>query len=158
MAHSAAIRRATSGDRESILDLWVELIDYHRRLDPLYPVVTGLRAALRDEIERALRGGPCRLFLADQDGTPVGFLFAEVERGPSREASGPGTSWIHELYVVPGQRRRGLGRSLVGAAEKFVEELGGGRLAVRVESGNEEGLRFWKRRDFVERARILEKS
>lgn len=138
--------------------MWLELIDYHRRLDAMYPVVAGLREALRDEIERGLRGGPCRLLVAELEGAAVGFLFAEVERGSSRDAGGPRTSWIHELYVVPEQRRCGVGRALVEAAEGFFEEQGGGRLTVRVESSNEPGLRFWRNLRFAERARILEKE
>lgn len=157
MARPAAVRPASSRDREAILDLWLELIEHHRRLDPLYPVVPGIRAALREEIDRGLLGGLCHLLVADLDGNVVGFVFAEVERAQTREASGPGSSWIHELYVALEQRRHGVGSALVEEAEKFLGERGGGRVAVRVESGNEEGLRFWERSNFVERARILEK-
>ncbi len=133
------------------------LIDYHRALDPLYPLVPGIRAALGEEIGRGLLGGFCRLLVAELDGALVGFAFAEVERIETRDASGPGSSWIHELYVMPEARRSGMGSALVRAAEKFLEKRGGGRIAVRVESGNEDALRFWERRNFTDRARILEK-
>ena len=157
MAAPLAIHPARPRDREAILDLWLALIDYHRALDPLYPVVPGIREALREEVERGLLGGLCRLLVAELDGALVGFAFAEVERVETREASGPGSSWIHELYVVPEERSSGVGSALVEAAEKFLAKRGGGRIAVRVESGNEDGLRFWQRRKFVDRARILEK-
>ena len=157
MAVPLAIHPARPRDREAILDLWLALIDYHRALDPLYPVVPGIREALREEVERGLLGGLCRLLVAELDGALVGFAFAEVERVETREASGPGSSWIHELYVVPEERSSGVGSALVEAAEKFLAKRGGGRIAVRVESGNEDGLRFWARRNFTDRARILEK-
>ncbi len=157
MASPLAVRPVRARDREAILELWLALIDYHRALDPLYPVVSGIREALREEIERGLLGGLCRLLVAELDGALVGFAFAEVERLETREASGPGLCWIHELYVLPEERGRGVGSALVEAAEKFLEKRGGGRIAVRVESGNKDGLRFWERRSFVDRARILEK-
>ena len=157
MAAPFAIRPARPRDREAILDLWLALIDYHRALDPLYPVVPGIREALGEEVKRGLLGGLCRLLVAELDDALVGFAFAEVERVETREASGPGSSWIHELYVVPEERGSGVGSALVEAAEKFLERRGGGRIAVRVESGNEDGLRFWQRRNFIDRARILEK-
>ena len=157
MSKELAVRPARPRDRDAILELWLALIDYHRALDPQYPVVPGIREALREEVERGMLGGLCRLLVAELDGAPVGFAFAEVERVETREASGPGSSWIHELYVVPKERRHGVGSALVEAAEKFLEKRGGGRIAVRVESGNEAGLRFWSRRKFQDRARILEK-
>jgi ribosomal protein S18 acetylase RimI-like enzyme len=157
MAHPATVRPAGDRDREAILGLWLELIAYHRRLDPQYPVVPGLRKALGDEIDRGLQGGPCRMFVADLDGDQVGFVFAEIAGAQMRDDSEPGSSWIHEIYVAPEQRDRGLGSALVEAAQKFIDECGGGRVAVRVESGNKEGLRFWQRHSYVERARILEK-
>jgi ribosomal protein S18 acetylase RimI-like enzyme len=150
------VRPASSTDREALLGLWLDLVLHHRRLDPDYPSLPGIREALLAELERGLGSAGCQIWLAELDGTPVGFLFAEVA-GPEGPASGGGPGWIHELYVEPDWRRRGLGRALVDEASAFFDERGQSRFSVRVESANQEGLHFWRELGLEERARILEK-
>ena len=150
------ISLATARQSDVVLGLWLELIEYHRRLDPNYPALPGLREALGRELDRALRAERCRVFLAELAGVPRAFLLAEIE--PERPlASGGATCWIHEVYVQEEFRRCGIGRALVASAEEFFREASGGRRAVRVEARNRVARRFWKRAGFSERARVLEK-
>ena len=148
---SARVRAVGAGDVEAVVGLWIDLIGYHRSLDSAYPSLPSLRETLRAETWRGLRSEHCRILLAEPT---RGFAFAEIDARPSIAAVG----WIHELWVEPGSRRRGVARALVGAAEAFFEERGGARLSVRVEELNREGLRFWARLGLSERARILERS
>ena len=147
----ARVRAAGPDDVEVVVGLWIDLIGYHRSLDPAYPSLPSLRETLRAETRRGLQSAHCRILLAEP---ALGFAFAEIDARPSIAAVG----WIHELWVEPESRRRGVARSLVGAAEAFFEERGGARLSVRVEQLNREGLRFWERLGLSERARILERS
>jgi ribosomal protein S18 acetylase RimI-like enzyme len=111
---------------------------------------------LAGEIRRGTERQRCRLLIAERDAQRVGFLFAEVE-----PAGGPGetqtSGWIHELYVVPAARRRGVGQALVAEADAFFAARRVQRVSVRVESGNAEALRYWRQRGYGERARILER-
>jgi len=152
------IRRMTAGDHGAVLRLWLELVDHHRALDPDYPPVPGLASSLAREIERAARLDTCRVWVADAEGTIRGFAIAEIEEGRQGDPPERGGCWIHELYVEPDFRQRGFATALVQKAEAFFAEHGGLRTAVRVESHNRASYRFWQRRGFVERARILEKS
>jgi len=133
-------------DRGEIISLWLDLIEYHRCLDPHFPALPGVRERLREELARALDSERCRVFVAEECGKLVAFVFAEVE---------PNEAWVHELYVVPGSRRCGIATALVQQAQAFIEELGSHSLSVRVETENRGGLRFWRRRGFFERARVL---
>jgi GNAT superfamily N-acetyltransferase len=143
-------------EEEAVLQLWLELVNHHRRLDPSYPSSRNLLPALRRELARALHEPRCRLFVGEIDGQVCGFLLAEVEREGDEDA--PPGGWIHELYVEPEQRGRGIGSRLVADAQSFFAEWAGSRVYVRVEARNPEGLRFWQRRGFAERARILERT
>ena len=143
-------------EAESVLALWLELVDHHRRLDPGYPSSRNLLPALRRELARAMQEPRCRLFVAEVEGQLCGFLLAEIER-EGDEGAPPG-GWIHELYVEADQRGRGIGSRLVADAQAFFAEWAGSRVCVRVEARNPEGLRFWQRRGFAERARILERG
>ena len=172
MAASTRVRAATPVDRERLVSLWIDLVEHHRRLDPGYPAAPGVREALRGEVERGLRSRSCRILVAEPaqsgagtEGDPgavdpglVGFLFAEVEAPSPGAAGAGGTSWIHELYIAPEWRSRGLARALVERAQEFFDELGVGRVGVRVERANEQGLAFWRHLGFGESAFILERS
>ena len=154
-AEAPSIALATPRQRAALLELWLELIEHHRRLDPAYPALPGLRETLGRELDRTLRAERCRVYLAELDGAPRAFLIAEVES--ERPFAAGGTCWIHEVYVQEEFRRSGIGSALVARAEEFFREASGGRRAVRVEASNRAAQRFWKRAGFSERARVLEK-
>jgi len=150
------VRPARAEDHEAILAFWLDLIEHHRRLSPSSPSAPNLREVLANEIRRGTTRARCRLLVADRAGARLGFLFAEVEPVGGSAELAP-TGWIHELWVAPDERRRGVASALVAEADAFFAARGVRRLSVRVESANEEALRYWTRRGFAERARILER-
>jgi ribosomal protein S18 acetylase RimI-like enzyme len=154
-SEAGCVRPMRAAEAESVLELWIDLVDHHRRLDPSHPGSGGLLPALRRELARALREPDCQVLVAEVERRVCGFLLAEIEHEGKEEA--PPGGWIHELYVDPAWRGRGLGSQLVARAEAFFAERTGSRVCVRVEARNAEGLRFWERRGFAERARILER-
>jgi GNAT superfamily N-acetyltransferase len=149
------ISLATPRQHDVVLELWLELIEYHRRLDPSYPALAGLREILGRELDRALRAERCRVWIAETDGAAHAFLIAEIES--DRPLASGGTCWVHEVYVREEFRRRGIASGLVESAEEFFRQASGGRRAVRVEASNRTAQRFWKRAGYSERARILER-
>ncbi len=151
------IRRARAEDKPALLDLWLRLVEYHRRLTPEFPAMAGIREVIASEVRRGVQRVSSRLLVADDAARLVGFLFAEVEtsNAPTTE---PPSAWIHELWVEPERRGSGVGARLLREAETFFAERGVARLSVRVESANEVGRSFWERRGFAERARILERK
>jgi GNAT superfamily N-acetyltransferase len=149
------IRLARARDRSGLLALWLDLVQHHRRLDPDYPALPGIRELLLGEITRGLRRKTCQLGIAEQGDEPVGFIFAEVTGAEMPPSLASPVAWIHELYVDPAWRSQGVGSALVELADAFFCERGARSASVRVEIANEEGLRFWSGRGFGERARIL---
>src|SRR5262245_47018534 len=71
-------------------------------------------------IRRQAQANPIReplvTMVAASQGQPVGMALAEV--GPDKVAQ------IISLYVVPGHRRRGVGRRLLAYLEKALAQLG----------------------------------
>jgi GNAT superfamily N-acetyltransferase len=154
-AQGFRIALVTPRQRDAVLELWLELIEYHRRLDPNYPALAGLRELVGRELDRALRAERSRVWIAETEGAPRAFLLAEIES--DRPLASGATCWVHEVYVQDGFRRRGIASALVASAEEFFQQANGGRRAVRVEASNRSAQRFWKRAGFSERARILER-
>ena len=107
-------------------------------------------------MRRGLQRQRCRLLVAEREGARIGFLFAEVEPAGT-PGEGASAGWIHELFVAPEARGRGVARALVAQADAFFAAHHVQRVSVRVESGNTEALRYWRERGFAERARILER-
>ena len=99
MGEVPLVRMARSVDTEGLLRLWLDLIEYHRRLDPEFPALHGLRALLLQEIERGLRSSDCCLGVAELRTELVGFVFAGLKLGAQTRRGKGGGGWIHELYV-----------------------------------------------------------
>ncbi|MBW2280428.1 MAG: GNAT family N-acetyltransferase [Deltaproteobacteria bacterium] len=155
------VRAALAEDIEAVVRLWIDLIEYHRSLDPDYPPLPNLRETLRAEARRGVDMEHCEVFVAlsSSDGAAdglVGFLFAELEPRPAGVPVPP-TGQIHELWVDPERRRAGVGRALVDEADAFFAARGSARVSVRVEEPNEAGREFWRRLGFRDRARIMER-
>ena len=68
-----------------------------------------------------------RIFLAEQDGEILGYLFGheeKSERASSIMADGTPYFEIEELYVVPSHRSKGVGRMLFQDVEQAVKAVG----------------------------------
>ena len=154
---TARIRRARGEDHAALVELWLHLVDYHRQLAPDFPVLPGIREVIAGEVRRGAQRDSCRLFVVEERGQLVGFLFAEIET-PTTPSTEPPPAWIHELWLEPEARGRGLGAELLAEADAFFASRGVRRLSVRVETANGAGLEFWSRHGFLERARILERG
>ncbi len=60
------------------------------------------------------------------------------------------TFWqLRDLYVVPGARRRGVGRALVGAVRQAADAAGAIRLSVQTEPDNEAALQLYRATGFA---------
>ena len=61
-----------------------------------------------------------------------------------------GCSWqLRDLYVVPGARRRGVARALIGAVRGAASAAGAIRLSVQTEPGNIAALQLYRTSGFV---------
>ena len=64
-----------------------------------------------------------RIFLAEEDGETVGYLFGRIRESEQMRSVMPeGTPYfeVEELYVIPERRSRGIGAELFRCAEKAV--------------------------------------
>jgi ribosomal protein S18 acetylase RimI-like enzyme len=136
------VRRAHAGDLDAVAAMRAALIEASRR-NPAY------RRLRRDYVQVArplfaaqLADARCLTLLATADAQPVGLLRCTLSppnplHEPARHA------YVVSVYVVPEQRRRGVLRSLVRAAERWcrahdIDEM---RLHVGVE--NRAGNAAW---------------
>jgi ribosomal protein S18 acetylase RimI-like enzyme len=122
------LRPANEEDIEAVLAFW---------RDAAEPTSTDSKAALAGLVRR----DPGALIVAEADGRVVGTVIAGWDgwRGS-----------IYRLAVGSDQRRRGLGQSLLRAAEDRLTELGGRRLHAIVVESNDNAVGFWTASDWEE--------
>ena len=102
-----------------------------------------------------------RIFLAEQDGEILGYLFGHKEtseRASSIMTDGTPCFEIEELYVVPSRRSEGVGRALFRNAEQTVKTEGVELIMLSTATKNyksilhfyidELGMDFWSARLF----------
>ena len=80
----------------------------------------GYRANEKDDIEGN------RIFLAEEDGEVIGYLFGAPFESKNMKAVMPEGSRcfeVEELYVVPRFRSKGIGRALFAFAEDAVKDV-----------------------------------
>jgi ribosomal protein S18 acetylase RimI-like enzyme len=117
------IRPATRADVDAVLALWEVGRTAHATTEDR-----------RIDVERVLEQEPGALIVAEEDGAIVGTVIAGSD-------GWRGSFW--RLAVHPDQRRRGLGRQLVRAAEERLRTLGIPRVQALVGRDDEDAAAFW---------------
>jgi ribosomal protein S18 acetylase RimI-like enzyme len=132
------IRHASADDRDTLRSLWEawqsELPDAPAWADTSWETN-------EPELDRALDANA--LFLAEDEGGPVGFVSSWLENHTGR---------IGDLYVLPRGRGAGTGRALVAAVVEHLRARGATHLFV---SSNLDALDFYERLGFREESRTL---
>jgi ribosomal protein S18 acetylase RimI-like enzyme len=116
------IRAARAGDGRRVLALWTDADAEPSHTDDLA------------SLARLIDHDPGALIVAEIDGRVVGTVIAGWDgwRGS-----------VYRLVVAPDQRRSGVGRRLLAAAERRLAERGAVRLQAIVVSPNERAMGFW---------------
>ena len=124
------LRPATADDIEGVLAFWREAAQ---------PTSTDSAEVLASLVGRQ----PGALIVAEVDGHIVGSVIAGWDgwRGS-----------IYRLAVGPDQRRSGLGRALLRAAEDRLTALGARRLHAIVVESNDDAVAFWTASDWERQA------
>lgn len=131
------VRRATNADVPGTLALVRQICDLHAALD-------ADRFTFRpDVIERYERWLPERAadprsvyLVAAHEGRIVGYCVCTVE--PEVPIYWiPESGWIHDVWVEPQWRRRGVARSLVSGAVEGLRAIGVGRIRLETAQANE---------------------
>jgi ribosomal protein S18 acetylase RimI-like enzyme len=136
-----AIRRATSDDLEALRVLLRET--WHATYDEFYgpEEVERLTAGWHSikAMEQRLRRPEGSFLVAERQGLVVGMAFAAEEE--------PNTLFLHQLYVLPDEQRRGVGTALLSALPEAFPNAD--RMRLDVEVANRNAVQFYERRGFA---------
>lgn len=120
---TVSIREATSEDLEAITHLRLAFLAAHRRADAAIFSPEFLHQT-RDFLRRHIDSGSIRSWLADADGEHIGAVSMLIlDLAPRPEDRSGREGYIINMYVDPGHRRQGIGRSLLERCLADASEL-----------------------------------
>jgi len=139
------IRPAESRDLQSLAEFALALAQVHIQVDARRFVLPGAGGDafffefFKGELERV----ETSLFSAEDQSTPVGYAFIRIEPA-NVEGLCETSAWLHDLYVDPQFRGRGVGRQLISAAIESAAQLGSSSLMLGVSPTNTQALRLYE--------------
>ena len=137
------IRQATVADAAAVAALAVQLWPDHTIDD------------MTAEFAPMLGDPAAAVFLAEAEGTPVGFAQCQLRRDYVEGATASPTGYLEGVYVVQSHRRTGLAGQLLAACEKWAGAQGCTEFASDCELDNAASLVFHLRMGFDEASRNI---
>jgi len=134
---------ATMADLDPLADQWVDLARDQRTYDSRLAAADN-RAAIREILAGRVVADEVRV--ARDDDERLGFVTFGIERGQYEQTLTRGI--VHNLFVVPAARNRGVGAALLDAAERRLADAGAEAVALEVMAGNADAHRFYERRGY----------
>jgi GNAT superfamily N-acetyltransferase len=134
-SEQVAVREAQRGDVEAIVGLIRDLAAYERAPDSVEATV--------EDLDRALFGSDPKVFayVADLDGVVVGTAIYFLSFSTWTGQHG---LYLEDIFVVPEQRSRRVGRALMTALAGRAVELGCRRVEWAVLNWNEPAIGFYR--------------
>jgi GNAT superfamily N-acetyltransferase len=130
-----------------IIDCWEEFADFHRDIDPRYPLVANVREGFGEHLKSLMADDNNLVLVAVEKGRVVGHVIAQVKKSSpafKREKFG----FIDEMAVRASYRRRGVGAKLLAKILDWFRERGIDMIELDVAAANEVGYPFWKKHGF----------
>jgi ribosomal protein S18 acetylase RimI-like enzyme len=151
------IRRAVPKDVRTLAVLWREMMEFHRSLDPAFEFGSGAQASIERHLRETMRSTGGGVYVAEAGGHVIGYVLGEIqERKPIYPAGRYG--FISDLAVTEGWRRRGVGRSLVGALMGWFQQHGVTAIELFILETNPVSTAFWESMGFRHYLRLLRRD
>ena len=143
MASVIAVRPATASDHESLGRFGGALMRQHHAEDPRRFIQVDHPEAGYGRFLVSQIGNPNSLVMVAEDaGTVVGYVYADVEGTNWMELRGP-CGVVHDVYVDEAARRLGAGRKLLDAAITWIRSKGRSQVVLLTKTRNEGAQRLF---------------
>jgi ribosomal protein S18 acetylase RimI-like enzyme len=144
-------------DLDVLRALNVEHQDFSRALEPSWPEGKTVVDAYIGYLEREVAAREGGIFMAEVDGATAGFIcVVSATRGDSPDDPAV-FAWVHDIFVRPAYRRRGVATALMKAAESFVRSRGARELRLGVIDRNADARALYRNLGFRDYVRVLTK-
>lgn len=137
------IRKAMLEDQEDVAKLASRLWPHHTPEE------------LVEEFAGLLENEECAVFLAFQQGVPMGFAQCQLRHDYVEGTDSSPVGYLEGIFVDPSFQRSGVAQALLNACEAWAKEKGCQEFASDCEWGNEDSLAFHLAVGFTEANRII---
>ena len=142
MASEIIIRKAAVEDISSIVELWKELMDFHKERDRIFSRSATGHERFSDYLKGHISKENSCLFVAEADKDIVGYCLVFIEKYPPvielKEYC-----LVQDIAVTQKYRRMGIGKRFLEEAQKWRCEKGVHRVEARVSTYNKAARDFW---------------
>jgi len=148
MAKRTTIRKAVQKDVPAIVELWKEMIDFHKERDRFFSRSAAGHQAFADFITGHITSETSDVFVAEARKDIVGYCLAVVEKYPPLlEIQEYGL--VRNMAVSRKYRRKGIGKRLLKEAQSWFSGKGVHRIETRVATSNKLAGEFWAKMGFA---------
>ena len=146
---TVSIRPARRTDLDALGRLGALLMRTHYAFDRkrFLPPGAGSEAGYASFLGGVLDSPDDAIFVAEQNGTVVGYAWAALEPLSWKELRGP-AGFIHDLAVAEVSRRAGIGAMLIESAAGWLRERGAPRVIVWTAASNDPAHALFRRLGF----------
>lgn len=150
------IVKATHGQLEAIVELWIELMKYHQEIDPRYfENVLAHTDEYRNDVKAAIDDPGQLVCVALVDGQVKGFVTATATFSGARYLEPSAACQLGNIAVCADYRRSGIGHQLIQAVKNWSHENGLDRVELHVISANTPGRTFFQKAGFMDLFNLL---
>lgn len=144
------IRESKEEDSLSVYNLLRIIADLHKNGRPdMFPDLVSKYTV--DAVKERLSKSDNGVFVAEKEGSVVGYVFCDVIREGSVN-----TLYIDDLCVDPSARKMGIARKLMDKTKEYAKEKNCAYLMLNVWEFNENAVRFYENYGFETRTRHME--
>jgi ribosomal protein S18 acetylase RimI-like enzyme len=156
MPMQTVIRRAEKGEADVLALLNGDVQAIHASAVPWLFKAPGPETFPEREFAFLLEVEDNLLFIAEVDGAPAGYAFAEIMRRPeSAFCNAYDLVHLHHISVRPAHRRHGVGTALLAAVRAAADERNIKLIEIGVWNFNEAARDFFRRHGFAARTETL---
>jgi GNAT superfamily N-acetyltransferase len=148
MARRTTIRKAVDKDVPAIVELWKEMIDFHKERDRFFSRSATGHKAFAEFLTGNISSETACVFVAEVGKDIVGYCLAVVEKYPPLlEIQEYGL--IRNMAITRRYRRKGIGRRLLEEIQSWCSGKGVQRIETRFSTSNELSAAFWAKMGFT---------
>ncbi|MEW5693382.1 MAG: GNAT family N-acetyltransferase [Candidatus Hydrogenedentota bacterium] len=151
------IGQASLADIENIIDLWLEFVKHHSRIDAKLELDENACSYYRNYLNTLLHKDTTGAFVAKDKEKCIGYILGGLKQCP-QPLKQYNYGLIAELYVDDNYRKLKIGKELLERIEEWFKLKNVKYIEVDVFSENEEGVAFWKNSRYKTKRYIMRKE
>jgi GNAT superfamily N-acetyltransferase len=148
MASEVSIRKAAVEDISAIVELWKELLDFHKERDKIFSRSAAGHESFADYLRGHISNDNSYLMVAEAGEGVVGYCLVFIEKYPP-VIELQEYCLVQDIAVTEKYRCRGIGKMFLEEAQRWCSEKGIHRIEARVSTFNQEARAFWSKMSFT---------